>query len=331
MDVIAGLKDKAKSSIKTIVLPEGTDERILQAAWIAGQEKLANIIIIGKMPEVIAAARKNNIVLSGNIRVLDHLADAAMPDYINEFYELRRHKETSPEQAKATLQNPIYFAAMMVRKKRADGFVAGACTTTSDVARAAIYCLGVDTNVGTASSCFLMIVPDCPYGEEGVFVFGDCGIVRDPSARQMASIAISSARLFRRLIGKEPKVALLSYSSKGSGAGDSVNKVVAARNLLKDIAPTLWMDGELQADAAIVPEVAARKVGKSSVAGSANVLIFPNLDSGNISYKLVQRLARAQAVGPLLLGLNYPCADLSRGCSINDIVNVIAVTAIRAQ
>ncbi|MFH1778363.1 MAG: phosphate acetyltransferase [Candidatus Omnitrophota bacterium] len=330
MNIIDKLKERARSDLKTIVLPESTDERILQAADYIDREKIARIILLGPEDKILAGGgiNKNNF---SNIDIIDYLKDTAFEDYVDEFYQLRQHKGITYAAAKQVLQNPVYFAAMMVRKNLADGFVAGAVTTTSEVAKAAIYCLGVNSDVRTVSSCFLIIVPECRFGEEGVFVFADCGIVREPTAKQLADIAITSAKLFRQIIEKEPKVAMLSFSTKGSGGGESVDKVIAAKNILQDIAPDLFVDGELQADAAIVPAVAKRKVNNSPVAGYANVLIFPNLDAGNIAYKLVQRLAKASAIGPILEGLNYPCSDLSRGCSVQDIVNVVAVTAVRAH
>jgi phosphate acetyltransferase len=218
---------------------------------------------------------------------------------------------------------------MMVRNGMADGFVAGASHTTASVAKTAIYCIGFGEEIRTLSSCFLVIVPECVYGEEGVFVFADCGIVPDPSPQQLVNIAKSAAELFTLLVEKEPRIALLSFSSKGSAKHRLVDKVVRAKEIILERYPELLIDGELQLDAAIVPEVARIKAPESKVAGSANVLIFPDLNSGNIGYKLVQRLAKAKVIGPMMVGLKKPCSDLSRGCTIDEIVNAVCTTAIR--
>jgi phosphate acetyltransferase len=233
--------------------------------------------------------------------------------------------------ARGLFDDPLYYAAMMVRNGKADGFVAGAAHTTADVARTSIWCLGVDERVNIACSCFIMVVPDCSYGEKGVFVFADCGIVSDPNPRQIASIALVSSELAGKILGLPPRIALLSYSTKGSAKGRNIEKVREALALFKEMSPDILIDGEMQLDAAIIPEVAEIKCPDSPIGGKANVLVFPNLEAGNIGYKLVQRLAKARAVGPLILGLNKPCSDLSRGCLIEDIVDCVAVTAIRAQ
>jgi len=251
--------------------------------------------------------------------------------YIEEFYQLYQAKIPDIETVKETFNDPLYYAAMMVREGKADGFVAGAAHTTSDVGRAAIRCLGIDERITIACSCFIMAVPNCPYGEEGTFVFADCGIIPDPNSRQLACIAIASAGLIKKILDIAPRVALLTYSTKGSAKGRLLDKVIEAAGLLKTMAPDLLVDGELQVDAAIVPEVAKIKYPDSPLAGRANVLIFPDLNSGNISYKLTQRLANARAIGPLILGLNKPCSDLSRGCIVDDVVDCVAVTAVRAQ
>jgi phosphate acetyltransferase len=220
---------------------------------------------------------------------------------------------------------------MMVRDGKADGFVAGASHTTPNVARSAIRCLGIEERIGIACSCFIMIVPNSSLGDGGTFLFADCGIVPDPNPRQLASISITSADLARKVLGLIPRIAFLSYSTRGSAKGKSIDKVVEAVKLARDMGPGLLIDGELQVDAAIVPEVAQLKYPDSPLKGEANVLIFPNLDAGNIGYKLVQRLSNARAIGPLMMGLNNPCSDLSRGCSVDDIVDCVAVTAVRAQ
>jgi phosphate acetyltransferase len=224
----------------------------------------------------------------------------------------------------------VVFGALLVRTGLADGFVAGASHTTPDVVRTAIHCLELDKKIGSVSSAFLMVVPNSVYGESGIFIFADCGVNPDPNPNQLAGSAIAAAELFEKLVGKKPIVAFLSYSSQGSAKGPLVDKVVEAVKMAKERAPALAIDGEFQVDSAIVPEVAKLKCSASPVAGKANVLVFPNLDSGNISYKLVQRLANARAVGPLLLGTTKPCSDLSRGCSVDDIVDAVALTSVRS-
>lgn len=308
MEIVETIRQKAKVKNKIIALPESQDNRVKEAAEIIERERIARILLLD----------------SG-------MLDAKKQDeYANAYYELRKHKGITLEQANESLRNPLYYAAMMTRFGDADGFVAGAAHTTPDVARAAIQCLGVDDRINVASSCFLMIVPDCPYGENGAFIFSDCGIVPDPDARQLACIAISNAEVAENIFGITPRVALLSYSTKGSAKGKSIDKIKEALVLAGQMKPGLLVDGELQADAAIIPEVARIKSPEGLLGGRANVLIFPNLESGNISYKLVQRLANARAVGPLVVGLNKPCSDLSRGCSVEDVVDAVAVTAIMA-
>lgn len=308
MQIIKKIREKAKRLHKTIVLPEADELRTIQAAKIINKTGIAKVVLL--RPQDIE------------------------PDKLEEFsaiyYELRKHKGISPEEARAAIKRPLYYAAMLTRQGEADGFVAGASHTTPDVARAAIYCLGVDSRFKTGSSAFIMAVPDCRYGEEGAFVFADCGIVPEPSAENLANIAISAAELAELVLEFTPRVAMLSYSTKGSAGGRLVDRVKEATELVKKIKPSLLIDGELQVDSAIVPEVARIKDPGSKLGGRANVLIFPNLEAGNISYKLVQRLANARAVGPLLLGLNKPCSDLSRGCEVDDIIDCVAVTAIRS-
>lgn len=309
MEVIKKIHHKAKAKLKTIVLPEYDDERVVKAAKIIKQEGIAKILFL--TPDKINPQDKER--------------------YIEEFYQLRKHKGVDINVVRKIFAEPLYYAAMMTREGKADGFVAGASHTTPDVARAAIWCLGVDERIGIATSCFIMVVPNCPYGENGTFVFADCGIIPEPNPRQIACISKASAELAQKVLDLTPRIALLSYSTHGSAKGRAVDKVVEAVELLRNMASNLLVDGEMQVDAAIVPEVAKIKCPGSPIGGRANVLIFPNLEAGNISYKLVQRLAGASAIGPLLLGLNKPCSDLSRGCLAEDIVDCVAVTAIRAQ
>ena len=302
------LKLLASKDPKKIVLPEGAEPRVRKAAKIISREGIADI------------------------RLIDAKKYTVPGKLIDLFYDLRKHKGISREQAKDIVtKDPVYFAALLVRTGAADGFVAGASYTTSDVARASLYCLGLDRNIGVMSSSFVIEMKGRQHGDQGIFVFGDCGIVPDPTPERLAGIAMSSSSLFETLFKREPRVALLSYSTKGSAKGDSCKKVLEALRILKMRAPKLKCDGELQLDAAIIPDVAKIKAEKSAVAGRANVLIFPNLDAGNIACKLVQRLGGARVVGPLLEGLEKPASDLSRGCSVEEIVDSVAATVIRAQ
>lgn len=309
MDIIKKIHQKARTNLKTIILPEYEDTRIQKAARIIEKEGIAKVVLLTR--EKIDSLEKER--------------------YIEEFYQRHNAKELSIEAVRELFEDVLYCAAMMVKEGNADGFVAGASHTTPDIARCAIRCLGVDERITIASSCFIMAVPECPCGEEGTFIFADCGIVPEPNPRQLAYISLAAAELSRKVLEFTPRIALLSYSTKGSAKGKAIDKVGEALGLLREIAPDLLADGELQVDAAIVPEVAKIKYPGSILAGRANILIFPNLEAGNISYKLVQRLAKARAIGPLLLGLNKPCSDLSRGCLVEDIVDCVAVTAIRAQ
>lgn len=309
MDIIKKIRQKAKKDIKTIVLPEGADPRVAEAIKIIQSESLAELIVL----------------------TCDKLDSQKLKEYSDLYYSLRQQKGISLQDAAKTISDPLFYAAMMVREDLADGFVAGAAHTTADVAKAAFYCLGLDKRFSVMSSSFIMIVPNCSLGEEGVFLFADCGIIPDPSPRQLANIAVSTAQIAKDILEIQPRVAMLSYSTKDSASGRFIEKIKEATQLAKKIAADLIIDGELQVDAAIVPEVAKIKDPDGIIAGRANVLIFPNLESGNISYKLVQRLTNARAVGPILQGLNFPCSDLSRGCSIEDVVDCVAVTAVRAQ
>ena len=308
MNICQFLREKAKKTNTLIILPESQDARVQRAIRIIKSEKIAKVILLEKAK----------------------LSKGKIKRFAKQFYGLRKHKGISEKEAKTIVSDPLYYAAMMVREEQANGFVAGAYYTTPNVARAAIYCLGVDSRFNTASSSFIMSIPNCEYGESGVFVFADCGIVPEPSAETLADIAICTAEMARSVLGFLPRIAMLSYSTRGSASGRLIGKVREAVVIVKKKAPNLVVDGELQVDSAIVPEVSRIKYPRSKLKGRANVLIFPDLEAGNIGYKLVQRLARARAVGPILQGLNFPCSDLSRGCSIEDIVDCVAVTAIRA-
>jgi phosphate acetyltransferase len=293
----------------TIVLPEYEDKRTLEAARILGEEKIAKPLVL--TPDMID---KNQL-----------------DSYIQEYYKLYQYKDIGLDTVKRLFSDNLYYAAMMTREGKFDGLVAGAIHTTADVARACIRCIGIAERCTIASSCFIMDLPNNQYGDNGVIIFADCGIIPDPNARQLCCIALTAADLAVKVLGITPRIAFLSYSTKGSAKTKSAEKITQSLALLKAQSPGILADGELQADAAIVPEVASIKCPDSPINGKANILIFPNLEAGNIGYKLVQRLSGCRAIGPLFLGLNKPASDLSRGCFAQDIVDSVAVTAIRAQ
>jgi phosphate acetyltransferase len=326
LSILEKIRQQASKNLKRIVLPESDDERTIKAIEVILDNRISRLVAIGD-DSVRKKIKSKNAQL---LEVLDPKGYKDIDKMAGEYYELRKLKGITPEEARhVVLTDYLTFGAMLVEEGVADGFVAGANHTTPDVIRAALRCLTIDKEVGVVSGAFLMEVPGCPYGENGVFIFADCAVNPQPNARQLSGIAVSSARLFQKLVGKRPVVAFLSYSSKGSAKGELVDKIKEAVGGAKEIAPDLLIDGEFQADSAIVPAVAKIKCGDNPVAGRANILIFPNLDSGNISYKLTQRLANARAVGPLLQGFRKPASDLSRGCSAEDIVDAVAVTAVR--
>ena len=321
------IRDMASRDLKTVVLPESDDERTIEAVDEILEKKIARIILIGKDD----IRKKVKASGADHLDIVDPLKYKDLDSMISEYYELRKAKGMTPEEAKkAVSEDSLTFGAMLVRRSLAAGFVAGANHTTPNVIRASLRCLQIDKSIGVVSGAFLMEVPHSQYGENGVFVFADCGVNPDPNPRQLAGIAVSSARLFKQLVGKKPIVALLSYSTKGSAEGEMVEKVRKAVERAREMAPDIAIDGEFQVDSALVPEVALLKCANSEVAGKANVLIFPDLTSGNICYKMTQRLAGARAVGPLLTGFTKPCSDLSRGCSAEDIVDAVAITALRS-
>lgn len=317
---------RAKADRQTIVLPEGDDERTLAAAERILADDVADLVILGDA-EAIAAAP---YALDG-ARVIDPRTSELREGYADALYELRRAKGMTPDQALALMDDVLYFGVMMVKAGDADGMVAGACHATGDVLRPCLQILKTAPGVKLVSSFFVMVVPDCDLGEQGTFLFSDCGLEVQPDAEKLAHIAVNSAKSWKTLIGTEPAVALLSHSSYGSAKNADAEKVVEATGIAKELAPELALDGELQLDAAIVPEVGASKAPDSPVAGRANVLVFPDLDAGNIGYKLVQRLAKAEAYGPVTQGIAAPVNDLSRGCTADDIVGVIAITCVQAQ
>ena len=330
MTFIETIKQKAKQDIKTIILPESEDIRVLKATEKALKEEYAKIILIGNVEEVQNRAKENNVDIS-NAQIIDPNTSERYEEYVNLFYELRKNKGITPEDAKKIILEPIYFGMMMLKNGEADGLVSGACHTTANTLRPALQILKTAPGTKLVSAFFTMVVPNCEYGEDGVFVFGDCGLVENPTADELSEIAISSSKSFEQLTGKESKVALLSYSSHGSAHSELTEKVVEATKLLKEKEPNLKCDGELQLDAAIVPEIATSKAPNSEIQGNANTLIFPDLNAGNIGYKLVQRLGKAEAYGPLCQGIAKPVNDLSRGCNVDDIAGVIAITCVQAQ
>lgn len=329
LKVIAELRERAKRESRTIVLPEGEDIRTLQASDYINREKLAKVILLGDKQKIGAACRDRGFDLTG-VDIINPCSSKELDTFAEELYKLRRHKGMEPDEARRLLiEKSVYFGAMLVRVKKADGFVAGAIHTTRDVARSALWCIGINPDVKTMSSSFIMVLPDDSFGEGGVIIFADCGVVPEPSPRQLANIAMSASRLMKNIFAAVPKVAVLSFSTKGSGKTEETEKLVEAVKIAKGRYPELVIDGELQADAALVPEIADRKAPASPVGGQANVLIFPNLESGNIAYKLTERLAKARALGPLLHGVLAPCSDLSRGCSAEDIIDIVCVTSMR--
>ena len=329
MGFIDTIKARAKSDKKTIVLPESMDKRTFEAAEKILKEGIANLIIIGT-PEQIAENSKGFDITGATI--IDPFNDPNKQKYIDLFVELRKSKGLTEEEAKTTIETDyMYYACLICKAGDADGAVSGACHSTANTIRPCLQLIKTKPGTKLVSAFFLMQVPDCEYGEDGIFVFSDCGLNQNPTAEELAAIAGSSAASFKMLTGKEPKVAMLSYSSMGSAKHDDVTKVQEATRIAKENYPTLAVDGELQLDAALVPSIGSSKAPGSVVAGHANTLIFPNLDAGNIGYKLVQRLAKADAYGPVLQGIAIPVNDLSRGCFSDDIVGVVAITALQAQ
>lgn len=329
MGFIDEIKAKAKADKKTIILPESMDTRTWEAAEKILKEGLANLIILGS-PEEVEKYGKGYDVTGATI--IDPATYEKTEEYLDLFVELRKKKGLTKEEArKQALSDYAYYGCLMIKAGDADGMVSGACHSTANTLRPCLQIIKTKPGCKLVSAFFLMIVPNCEYGEDGVFVFGDCGLNQDPNPEELAAIAASSAESFEQLTGKKAKVAMLSHSTKGSAKHDLVTKVVEATKIAKEQYPELDVDGELQLDAALVPSVAASKAPDSTVAGQANVLIFPNLDAGNIGYKLVQRLAKAEAYGPVTQGIAKPVNDLSRGCCADDIVGVVAITAVQAQ
>ena len=330
MSFIESIKQRAMQNIQTIILPEAEDKRVLEAASKVIAQGFAKVILIGDKEQIEKDSKENNIDLSG-IEIIDIKKSTQKQEYAQKLFELRQAKGMTEEEASKLIEEPIYFGMMMLKNGEADGLVSGAAHSTSNTLRPALQILKTAPNTKLVSAFFVMCVPNCEYGEHGTFIYGDSGLNQNPNADELSEIAISSAKSFKSLVGAEPKVAMLSYSTYGSAKSELTEKVIEATKLVKEKAPDLLVDGELQVDAAIIPEVSKSKAPGSPIEGNANVLIFPDLNAGNIGYKLTQRLAKAEAYGPLCQGISKPVNDLSRGCSADDIVGVVAITAVQAQ
>jgi len=331
MELLEKIKQSAKTLNKRIVLPEGTEERTIKAASEIMQEGIARIILIGNPEEIKSKANELGVNNIENATIIDPISHAKKDEYADLMVEIRKSKGLKKEEALKLLENPLFLATLMIKAGDADGEVAGADNATGDVLRPAFQYVKTLPGISVVSGAFIMILPDGEYGDNGMLVFADCAVHPDPDAKQLAEIAVSTAKTTKSITGMDPKVALLSFSTKGSASHPMVDKVVEATRLAQEAAPEFEFDGDLQADAAIVEAIGAKKAPGSKIAGKANVLVFPDLQSGNIAYKLVQRMAKAEAIGPVLQGMAAPINDLSRGCSVSDIVNLIAITATQSK
>jgi phosphate acetyltransferase len=322
--LIEQIKEKAKQRRKTIVLPEAHDERVIKATEKLQKENICSVILLGDENKIREDAKTLNVDLTG-VRIINPVKSDKLTDFTNIYFNLRKNKGIDFEKARETMKNNLFFGAMMVREGMADGFVGGSASPTADVLRAGIHCVGMPEGISIVSSFFLMVLPD------KVYAFADCAVVPNPTEEQLADIAISTADNFSKLVGEEPLVAMLSFSTKGSAEHEMVDKVRNATQIVKKKRPDLKVDGELQFDAAVVEKVGKSKAPGSEIAGRANVLIFPDLNAGNIGYKIAQRLGGAEAIGPIVQGLRKPIFDLSRGCSVDDIVNTAAIACLMAE
>jgi phosphate acetyltransferase len=329
MTLLESLKEKAKKNPRRIVLPEGEEPRTVKAAALIMKEKLASVVLVGNRARIDAVAKEQGVDVA-NVPSIDPETSPKFEEYAQTYYELRKAKGMTLEEARKIMKDTVFYGTMMVYKGEMDGLVSGALHATGDTIRPALQTIKTKPGISIVSSSFIMIVPDCEYGDKGLFIFADCAVMPDPTDAELAQIAIASAETGRVLAGMDPRVAMLSFSTYGSAKHELVEKVKRAVDIAKKAAPGLKIDGELQADAAIIPKVGKSKAPGSPIAGQANVLVFPDLQSGNIAYKLVERLAKAQAIGPILQGIAKPVNDLSRGCSVDDIVHLVAITSVQA-
>ncbi len=330
MNLLEEIKEKAKKFNKTIVLPEGFDERTLRAADIILSEKIAKIVLIGNKKTIFSDAKKYNLTNIDKAQIVDPISNPKKDEYAELMLTIRKGKGLTKEAALSLLENPLYLATVMIKAGDADGEVAGAANATGNVLLPAFQYVKTLPGISVVSGAFLMFLDNKSFGNEGLMVFADCAVHPNPNAQELAQIAVSTGKTTRAIAGIEPRIAMLSFSTKGSASHEFVDKVVEATKIAQEMAPDMQIDGEMQADAAIIEAIGKSKAPGSKIAGKANVLVFPDLQSGNISYKLVERLAGAQAVGPILQGMAAPINDLSRGCSVSDIVNLVAITANQA-